>query len=233
MVLKVNSSLYEFFWDFRKCLGALFNWLKPAAGLVCNYFKLSRDLFAILLSLSLLSTVADGVLAPCRRAGDAHAVCRRGSGGQRGPDRRAPAPHPPPSFLSRRFRIEGFFLPLAILLLAEVTTVESPPFDASTEQAVAAARSATPSASDPPEESRRGSPQPRPRPRHHRLGRRLPGPIPGTPASPRRRRPFLSTPGEACVLFGLFPHLLSPSRRRSPSRPPPASPHERPAWPPA
>ena len=33
-VLKVNSSLYEFFWDFRKCPGALFKWLKPAAGLV-------------------------------------------------------------------------------------------------------------------------------------------------------------------------------------------------------
>ena len=35
-VLTVNSSLYEFFWVFRKCPGALYIWLKPAAGLVCN-----------------------------------------------------------------------------------------------------------------------------------------------------------------------------------------------------
>ena len=34
VVLKGNSSLYEFFWDFRKCPGALFKWLNPAVGVV-------------------------------------------------------------------------------------------------------------------------------------------------------------------------------------------------------
>ena len=50
-----------------------FKWLKPAAGLVCNYLKLSRDLFANYFSLSLLSTVAMA-LAPCRHFLDAHAA---------------------------------------------------------------------------------------------------------------------------------------------------------------
>ena len=164
-VLKVNSSLYEFSGIFIKCPGALFKWLKPAARLVCNLFKLSRDLFAILLSLSLLSTVDDGVLAPCCRVGDAHAARHRGPWSMRSCRSRSPAPYPSSlSIPPLVFRIEGVLLPLAILLLAEVATVESPPVDASTEQAEAAARSATPSASDPPEESRRGSPQPRPRP---------------------------------------------------------------------
>ena len=34
VVLKGNSSLHEFFWDFRKFPGALIKWFNPAAGLV-------------------------------------------------------------------------------------------------------------------------------------------------------------------------------------------------------
>ena len=67
-VLKVNSSLYEFLWDFRKCPGALIKWLNPAVGLVCKCFKSSRDLFANFLSLSPLHC-GDGVLAPYCLAG--------------------------------------------------------------------------------------------------------------------------------------------------------------------
>ena len=69
-VLKVNSSLYEFSWHFRKCSGVPFNWLKPAAGLFCKYFKLSRDLFANpSFPLSPLS------LAPCRELAKVLRTC--------------------------------------------------------------------------------------------------------------------------------------------------------------
>ena len=89
MVLKGNSRLCEFFWDFRKCPGALINWLNPTAGLVCNCFKMSRGLFANPFSLSPLHCGnGTGAMPDCRPS----CTCRRGLWAFRRGPRRPPAP---------------------------------------------------------------------------------------------------------------------------------------------
>ena len=93
-VLKANSSLYEFFWDFRKYPGAPNKLSKLFWEPVCFCFKLSRDLFANSFSLSLISTVAMA-LAPCPTAGRAAlaaVACERLRA-----DQDAHLLHPPPA----------------------------------------------------------------------------------------------------------------------------------------
>ena len=85
VVLKVNSSLYEFFSGFlEKVLVLYFKWLKPAAGLVCNYLKLSRDLFAKFL-FQHSGGHGTGAMPPPphhAHAGVLPSPCHRGRGGR-------------------------------------------------------------------------------------------------------------------------------------------------------
>ena len=107
VVLNVNSSLYEFFWDFRKYPGAPNKLSKLFWEPVCFCFKLSRDLFANSFSLSLISTVAMA-LAPCPTAGRAAlaaVACERLRA-----DQDAHLLHPPPA------------LPLLLFLWIEIDT---------------------------------------------------------------------------------------------------------------
>ena len=94
-------------------------------------------------------------------------------------------------------------------------------------------RSAASPASFPPAESGRGRRSRRVHPRFSQLRPSPPATIPASPASPRRHQPLHQFPGEALFLPSsssppFFP-LPPPFGRRRP----PASPHARPAWPPA
>ena len=79
----------NFFWDFRKCPGALFKWLKPAAGLVCDYFKSFQGPFCVSSSLSPLHCGnGTGAMPECRPS----CPCRCGLWAFRRGPRRPPAP---------------------------------------------------------------------------------------------------------------------------------------------